>query len=971
MEYAVIILTPFALMPAVLAVRAWLRAVRTAWLVSAAMFALFVWLLLRIPQVAEQGSLAFSLPWMPQIGLALSLYVDGLALLFALVITGIGTAVFLYAGYYFEGTKQFARFSALLLAFTGSMLALVLAGNLLTLFIAWELTSIVSFLLISFKHGDAAARAGASQALMVTGGGGLALLVGLLLMGSALGSMEFAELLASGDLLSQHPWYAAIAVLVMLGCFSKSAQFPLHFWLPNAMAAPTPASAFLHSATMVKAGIYLLARFYPVLGDTPLWSAALPAFGLATMLLAAAFALLQRDLKGILAFTTISQLGALTALIGLPGAAGIAPATVGIVAHALYKAALFLVAGSVDHVTGTRNIDELSGLRRQMPGFAVVAAVAALSMAGVPPMLGFVAKETLLEAMLEQPLALVAVVLSAGLTATVALRFVWDVFMGPQRGDLPKEEHADHDVHHPYGDDAYDASPYHEIPRGMVVGPGVLALLSLVAGIGVAPLITPLVAAAIGRPASLYLFPPGGLNLALGLSLAALVAGTAFFAVRRAWLRWNVPLTPSGALVYDGVVRAVEALGDLLLRTQAGKIRFYLMMIFIAVIVLLSPVIPSLLPEVAQPPFIIEGAADILKAFLLLLVLGTTLASIIFKQHLLAALSLGIAGYAVGGLFLLEPAPDVALVQFVVETLATVLIIMILARTSEQERERVLQRVWGGTRTGLARDILISVTIGGAVAIFALAAVAARPTPDAIASWYLENAPAVGVNTVVAGILTDFRGTDTLIEISVFGMAALGVLTLLAGAAVPVRKAARGASSRAAAAGDTIPPAPEPKAALEEDAERPERVYLKTHISDPILQLAAGLALPIALLIALAHILYGYEGPGDGFTAGVIAGLGIALLYVVLGYQGTKQRLRWLHPAPLVGAGLATSIAIALLPLLLGDSFFGHLALSGLAPADIKLASSLVFELGIFLTVFGGVSVIMEAISHPRESEPL
>jgi multicomponent K+:H+ antiporter subunit A len=751
----------------------------------------------------------------------------------------------------------------------------------------------------------------------------------------------------------------------MLGAFSKSAQFPLHFWLPNAMAAPTPASAFLHSATMVKAGIYLLARLYPALGDTPLWTTALTTIGLTTLLAGAALALLQRDLKGILAFSTISQLGALVALVGLPDGEGLAPAALGIVAHALYKAALFLVAGTVDHVMGTRNIDELSGLWRRMPGFAGVAAVAGLSMAGVPPLLGFVAKETLLEAVVLQPVALVVVVAGAALTVTVAIRFFWDVFLGPEAAVVPEEQHGEHDVHHPYGDDAYEVSHYHEVPRLMILGPAVLAGLSVITGLGVAPLITPLVSLAVGRPVTLYLLPPGGMNLALALSLAALAAGTGVFILRRFWLKWPIPATVTGSSVYYRTVGLVEAAGDLLLRTQAGKIRYYLMMILLAVVVLLSPVIPNLLPELAQPPLIIDGADDILKAFLLVLVLGTTLASIIVRQHLLAALSLGIAGYAIGGLFLLEPAPDVALVQFVVETLATVLIIMILARTSELERQRVMQRLWGVSRPGLVRDIMISVGVGTAVALFALAAVAARPTPDAIAAWYLDNTlQLVGAHSVVAGILTDFRGTDTLIEITVFGMAALGVLTLLA---LPtLDRTARPGRARPAPA-----EADEPKSALEEDAEQPERIIPKARVVDPITRLAAGLALPLALLVALAHILFGHEGPGDGFTAGVIAGLGIALAYVVFGYRATKERLRWLHPAMLVGAGLVLAIGTALLPLLLGRDFFAHLTLGGASLAGIKLASPILFEFGIFLTVFGGASVIMEAIAHPRESEPL
>ncbi|HMN15276.1 MAG TPA: proton-conducting transporter membrane subunit, partial [Bellilinea sp.] len=303
MEFVIILAIPFLLALLLPFLCRYIGARRQSWLLFAVMSGLFVALLSRLPRVVALTAISLSVPWVPEIGLAFSLYIDGLSLLFAVLITGIGALVLLYAGYYFDEARQVGRFHAFLLVFIGSMLLLVMAGNLIVLFIAWELTSVTSFLLISFKSSDAQARAGASQALIVTVGGGLALLLGLLMMGDAAGTMSLGEILSSGDLLRSHPWYSAFTILIMIGCFAKSAQFPLHFWLPGAMAAPTPASAFLHSATMVKAGIYLLARLYPVLGDTPLWTYSLTVVGLATMLIAAILALRQRDLKGILAYT--------------------------------------------------------------------------------------------------------------------------------------------------------------------------------------------------------------------------------------------------------------------------------------------------------------------------------------------------------------------------------------------------------------------------------------------------------------------------------------------------------------------------------------------------------------------------------------------------------------------------------------------------------------------------------------------
>jgi len=934
-----------------------------AWVLSAGMSVLFGLLLMRLPEIQTQGALTFSLAWMPQIGLTFSVYLDGLALLFSLLVTGIGAAVMLYTGYYFEDARQSSRFNVMLLGFTSSMLALVMAGNLITLFIAWELTSIISFLLISFKGKEESARTGASQALMITGGGGLALFVGLMLIGGAVGSLELADILASGDALRNHTWYTAIVILVMLGALTKSAQFPFHFWLPGAMSAPTPASSFLHSATMVKAGIYLLARFYPVLGDAPLWETGLVSVGLFTMLLSVVLALHQRDLKGILAYTTISQLGALVALIGLPDSSGLKAAMVSIMAHALYKCALFLVVGAVDHHTGTRNIDELRGLRGEMAGFAAIAAVVALSMAGVPPLFGFVGKETLLEAFIMQPVPLAMIVISATLTVTLALRLFWDVFMGAPLKTLPQEEHHAPDSHHPYGDDAYDYSHEHSLPRLMTAGPAALALTSLIAGIGIAPLIGPIVEAALGKPTKLYLFPPEGINLAFALSLTALLLGAGFFTLRRWWLALPIPTFVSGAQVYRATVRLVESAGDLLLKSQSGKIRYYLAVILFAVVLILSTVAVDELALLGTLSVQLTSVGDLLRVVLLGLALTATFASIVLNRHLLAVLSLGAAGYAVGGLFLLEPAPDVALVQFLVETLASVLIIVILARTSERERQEAMARVWRQSRSGIVRDALIAAFMGAMVALFALAAVSTRPRPETIAQWHLDNAlPQLGVNDVVAGIITDFRGMDTLIEISVFGMAGLGVLTLLArpkpGRVMRLRRR------------EDAPPVIEMSEAVP-DEERPESLVSGSMFSNAITRLAAALVLPIALLIALSHLLFAGAAPGDGFTAGVIAGLAVALWFVVYGYAETKQRLRWLVPAPLTGIGLAIAFINALLPLAFGRDFMAFTAVNGLSIANIKFASSLLFEVGIALTVVGGIGAIMEAISHPQEVEPL
>lgn len=946
MTFALIVTASFisALVISVFGAR--LRATLQGWLLALVMVMLFALALGQLPAVGDQGMTVFSVAWVPSLGLNLTLYADGLALLFVLLVTGIGAAVMLYGGYYFahEDKAEAARFLALMMAFSGSMLALVLAGNVFTLFIAWEATSIISFLLIGFKgKKDESARAGASQALVITAGGGLALLVGLLLVSAATGSSEFNQILTSGDLLREHPWYTGIAILLMLGAFSKSAQFPLHFWLPGAMSAPTPASSFLHSATMVKAGIYLLARFSPVLGDTSLWVTALVGVGLTTLAIGALFALVQRDLKAALAYSTISQLGALVALIGLPEAHGIKAAMLGIIAHALYKCALFLVAGGVDHATGTRLIERLGGLWQRMGGFAAVSALACLSMAGVPPLLGFVAKETLLEAMIEQPILLAITVISAALTVAMALILFWDVFMGTLR-------------------DAHIREHFHANPRLLVGGPGILAAASLIMGIGIEPLLSPPVSAAAGKPISLYLLP-AEVNLALLLSIGALAGGAVIFATRQTWRSWTVTPFISGERVYRALLGLVEKAGDMVLTTQNGKIRSYLRVILATVAVLLLLIIPGEISSLNRLTFSVSGASDVLKGLLLLMALSAALASVLFRQHLLAVLALGVSGYTIGGIFLLEPAPDVALVQFLVETLATVLLILVLVRTSEKERKEAMERVWHQSRTGLVRDIAISVTIGLGVTVFALAAVSHRPTPNPISNWYLANAlPEVGVNDVVGSIVTDFRGMDTIIEIAVFGMAALGVLSVLTrqspGRVVRVNLFRR------------MAPVEEVSAPVE-TAKEVQRANVLNPRDNPIMRTVASLVPPFAIMLALAQIFYGGSAPGDGFTAGVISGLAIALSYIVFGYEETKRRLRWLHPAPLIGAGLTLALANAIFPLLLGEAFLAHLSVYGVSFAGIHLASTTVFEIAIWLTVLGGVSTIMDSLSHPEEVETL
>ena len=981
MDVVVLNIVPFVLafILAIPAIRPRLTRQGMGWLSAGTMATLFVVFLTLFPRVQDEGAIEHVIEWVPELGLTLTTYLDGLSLLFALIVTGIGTVVFLYSGYYFEDDDTAGRFMAVLMTFAGAMLALIMAGNVLTLFIAWEGTSITSFLLIGFK-GDKypAARAGAVRALVITGGGGLALLMGLLLMGVAVGGVDnngfqLSTLLAS-EALNNHEWYNAFTILILLGAFTKSAQFPFHFWLPGGMSAPSPASAYLHSATMVKAGIYLLLRFEPVLKETALWENSLLIVGLTTFLLGSVFALRKRDLKGLLAYSTVSKLGAIVALIGLPEGHGLKAAVAGIIAHAMYKGTFFLLAGTIEHATGTRNLDKLGGLRKQMPITFIVAALVGLSMAGYPPLFGFVAKEVLLKAFLEDAVSIIPITvafIASVLTGVAALLYVWDTFVS-----RPDTEY-DH---------------FHMPSPMLTYAPGILAVMSVITAFILPQVFDPLVSEVVNKSVHLHLIPTK-INTAVILSGVILVIAPIIFAFRRYWLTMPWINIPSGADIFQGVLDFVDWLGDRALWTQGGKVRYYLAAILSVVPILIFVGKPTFGAETFTS---IDGVNDILKIALIVLAIGATLASIVLKKHLLAALSLGVSGYSVGGLFLLEPAPDVALVQFLVETLGTVLIIIMIGRIDPEERQEAMNRLWQGakgseSRAGVYRDLAISVLIGIGVGVFALSAVGNRPERtelnEPIALWHISHSYSEGgVTDTVSAILTDFRGMDTLIEITVFSIAALGVLTILTipeGRELLTGKRMTSVMRQVALNDNRQKDLDDEDESTQEEMNVDdisfdkadtqelyafEQEYHASRLSTPLTRTVATLVLPFALLISVFHVLYGGGAPGDGFTGGVIGGLAVALWFVVFGYYETRRRLRWLYPGRLITIGLLLAIVNAFAPVVFGKAFL-HLTEFGDGPAGLHLASTTIFEISIFLAVFGGVSVIMEAIAHPLDVE--
>ena len=717
-------------------------------------------LLLNRWALAAQGW-SLRVDWLPALGLSLSFRLDSLSWIFALLVAGIGSLVVAYSIPYMAQEQGLGRYYASLLLFMAAMLGLVTADNLLLLFAFWELTSISSYLLIGFHHEEKRSQDSALQALLITGAGGLAMLAGFILIGQAYGTFDLAAILAQPSLLRAHPYYSWALVLVLLGACTKSAQFPFHIWLPNAMVAPTPISAYLHSAAMVKAGLYLLARLLPVLGGTAEWRIALLAVGTVTMLLGAGQALLCRDLKAILAYTTVSSLGIIVALLGWGSPGALEAALVTLVAHALYKGALFLVAGVIDHETGTRDVTLLGGLRAYMPLLAAVALLAALSMAGLPPTLGFLAKElgytaTLAVGDLSGLPTLLLVLANAGNVA-LAVVLGYRVFFGPAGGPWP---------HKPQGSSWLLVAP-----------PAFLALLSWLMGLAPGPMDVAIRSAVeLVRPGShthpLQLW--SGWTWALTLSGVTLIGGGALYGV---WPRLLArasqrPLPLSAARAYEWLVYKGLPKGALRLTriVQNGSLRVYLQVILVATVLLVGGMLlhNGLLADL---PSVGEGYhwPELAMAGLLV---AAAISVVVAPTRLGAIISLGVVGALVTLFYIRFRAPDLALTQLLVETLTVILLLLVFhfLPPSFEERRPKWQE---------ALQVVIAVGVGGLMAALVLVANRILFAPS-VAEYYLAHSLllAHGRN-VVNVILVDFRGFDTLGEITVLTSAALGLLALL------------------------------------------------------------------------------------------------------------------------------------------------------------------------------------------------
>jgi multicomponent Na+:H+ antiporter subunit A len=718
------------------------------------------WLATFAGAVAQGATPAVSVPWLPAFGVELAFRLDGLSLAFALLVTGVGALVFLYAGAYFRHDPRLGRLTVILAAFQISMLGLVTADDAVALFVFWEGTTVTSFLLVGFDHHKPEARARALQALLVTGLGGLCLFAGLLLMGNAAGSLRLSEMAAAREAIRAHPDFALFLGLILLGCFTKSAQVPFHFWLPNAMAAPTPVSAYLHSATMVKAGVYLLGRLSPELGNTEAWIWSLTLVGGTTMLLGAVWSLRQTDLKLMLAYTTVSGLGSLVMFLGSRDPVAIAAACTFLIVHAFYKAALFLMVGVLDRQAGGREVAALGGLGRAMPATWAVAILAGFSMAGFPPLLGFIGKELKYEgalAVASEPLFVAGVaVVSNALMVAVGLVMAVGPFTGARRSPAPAPTDA---------------------PWQMMAGPVVLAVAGLAFGLAPgtldAALIQPMARAVAGREIAVQLKLWHGLNVPLLLSVATFVVGLAAWfllpRVRAALARADLT-APRAETLYDGALRALKTGAPALTRlTQpaAAGLQVRATLAVLGALVLGAAVLGGGAP---MPAARAGGALD--WALVALIALGTAVVPFALSR-LAAVTALGLVGAGTAMVFALYGALDVAITQLLVETLAVILIAVALLRLPSLSPA-------GAPRAARLWALPISAAVGAGLTIGLLAALA-TPLDRRLTDFYEAAAwPQAFGRNVVNVILVDFRALDTLGEmlvVALAGVIAAGLLT--------------------------------------------------------------------------------------------------------------------------------------------------------------------------------------------------
>ncbi|MEO9648953.1 MAG: monovalent cation/H+ antiporter subunit A [Roseobacter sp.] len=896
-------------------------------------FAAFIGLWTNAPAVFAGETVTVGIDWMPLLGLNFNLMLDGLGFFFAMLILGIGLLIITYARFYLSREDNMGEFFTYLLLFQGAMVGIVLSDNILLLLVFWELTSLSSFLLIGYWKHLPEGRQGARMALTVTGMGGLAMIGGMLILGQIVGSYDLSVILKNREIIQDSPYYLPALILILLGCFTKSAQFPFHFWLPHAMAAPTPVSAYLHSATMVKAGIFLMARMWPVLSGTQEWFLIVTTAGLITMVLGAVIGLFKHDLKSLLAFSTVSHLGLITMLLGTGTAFGAMAATFHILNHATFKAALFMSAGIVDHGVHTRDIRRLGGLRHAMPITFVIASIAALSMAGIPPLNGFLSKEMMLEEAYHTELfhshylMAVLVVLGSVFSAAYSFRLIAHTFLGPKRTDYPATPH--------------DPGP------GLWVPPAILVVLVVVIGIApflAEPFVKIVTAAVLGDAAEVptaHFKIWHGLVPALYMSFAATIGGLILLALYKPLLKlWDAVPRPEAKAIFEGLVETIVKLAQsAVLPLHNGSFSRYAGIATVAIVG--AGYYAWATGSVGTPTRDIQPAGSVAIAGWLMLIVATIALVFLHRNRLLSLILMGISGLMVSVGFVFFSAPDLAMTQFTVEGVTIVLLLLALNFLPKQTpvESSVFRR---------GRDAVIAI-VGGLAAMGLTYHYLLRGTDlPSISAFHAANSYKGGGGTnMVNVILVDFRGFDTYGEIIVLGIAALLIYALtealLDG---PVRARLLNRKPDQPRAGGM----------------HPMMMVVLTRVM-----------MPVVMLVGFYIFLRGHNDPGGGFIAGLIVSIGVVMQYMASGFNWTTARLRYPYHG-IIGAGVliagATGIGSWFVskPFLTSD--FTYVRIPPFK--EFELATAALFDLGVFLAVVGAVLLTLESLSRlaTRQNQP-
>lgn len=922
MSIALIVALPFlgAVLPALA-----LRAGRAACaVVTGLVTGLALILLLRqAPAVLQGGVVQSRIDWLPSLGLNANFFLDGLGLLFAGMILGIGLLIVLYARFYLSARDNMGQFFSYLLMFQGAMLGIVLSDNILLLLIFWELTSLTSFLLIGYWRHLPEARQGARMALAVTGGGGLAMIAGMLILGNVAGSYDLTVILTQRDAILASGWYLPALILILAGAFSKSAQFPFHFWLPHAMAAPTPVSAYLHSATMVKAGIFLLARMWPVLSGTFEYFVIVVSTGLITMLLAAKIALYKDDLKAVLAYSTVSHLGLITMMLGFGSKAAATVAIFHILNHAVFKAALFMSAGIVDHQAHTRDLRRLGGLRRLMPVTFAITAIAALAMAGIPPLNGFLSKEMMLAETTQVIwpntwIVAVLAVIGATLSVAYSFRLLAHGFLGPVREDYPQRPH----------DPGF----------GLWAAPAVLAALAVLIGLFPNTLTAGLVNAATSATVRVPIFVNielwhGTKAAALWMSLMAVGGGLLLFGLYpKLRALWDILPKPEAKRLFDAGIEALAKDARTLTRIlHDGKLG---LMIVLALLAILGAGLFAFLGGTHLPGTRAQlPVGPITTAIWSVMMLCALAAALFHRKRIVALILTGAVGLLIAPLFAFFSAPDLALTQIAVEVVTVLLMLLALnfLPKSTPAESSLLRRL---------RDAAVAGTAGAGAAWLAFAMMTRAPAFDPISAFHLaQSKPGAGGTNAVNTIIVDFRGYDTYGEIIVLGIAALILFALAEGLlASPIAKKRLAATRQDNLSGDRNP---------------------------TMLIVATRLLLPMALMVGVNIYLRGHNLPGGGFVAGLVFAIAYLMQYLASGYAFSRARQRFDHHQ-LIGWGvLVASLAgvgawVFGLPFL--TSGFEYVSLPPLE--KFELATAMIFDLGVFLCVLGACLLALTSLSR-------